>query len=104
MQGQPLPKIGNNNGIEARDYIWTASCEEGAFFTFATRPTNTSILASNKSASISFAHIKNATAVTYPHKFSLYKLYLDDGGTPPSPTRSPPPWLPKRGNCGSSNT
>ena len=96
------PKSGSNNGIEARDYIWTASCEEG-LFTFAGQATDTSMLASNKSASNKFRAYKNATAVTYPHKFSLYKL--DDGGTPPVTDKvATPVASPKGGSVATGTT
>ena len=76
------PKGGNNNGIIAADYSWTATCENG-LFQFAGQGSDTVVLASNKGSENKFRGYKTATVsgnpAGYPSYFTLYKL--SDGGT-----------------------
>ncbi len=78
---QVAPKGGNNNGIQAGDYTWATSFENGAFRFLGTGE-DTVTLASNKNSENKFRAYKNATInAGYPCDFTLYQ-YVEGTGTP----------------------
>lgn len=80
------PKGGNNNGIQAEDYTWAVSFDNGTFRFMGTGE-DTVTLASNKSSGNKFRAYKNTTINGgYPCDFTLYKLEGEGGEvTPPDP-------------------
>ena len=78
---QVAPKGGNNNGIQAGDYTWAISFENGTF-RFLGIGEDTVTLASNKNSENKFRAYKNATInAGYPCDFTLYQ-YAEGTGTP----------------------
>ena len=78
---QVAPKGGNNNGIQAGDYTWAISFENGTFRFLGTGE-DTVTLASNKNSENKFRAYKNATInAGYPCDFTLYQ-YAKGTGTP----------------------
>ena len=78
---QVAPKGGNNNGIQAGDYTWAISFENGTFRFLGTGE-DTVTLASNKNSENKFRAYKNATInAGYPCDFTLYQ-YAEGTGTP----------------------
>ena len=77
------PKGGNNNGIQAGEYDWAWSVENGKFV-FSGTEDDTVVLASNKSSQNKFRGYKKATATGnpngYPYQFTLYKLAESGSG------------------------
>ena len=78
-----VPKGGNNNGIQAGEYDWAWSVENGKFV-FSGTEDDTVVLASNKSSQNKFRGYKKATATGnpngYPYQFTLYKLTESGSG------------------------
>lgn len=70
------PKGGNENGIQAGEYVWSWRFQNGTF-TFAGQNGDTVYLASNKGSENKFRGYKTATAegnpAGYPYQFTLYK-------------------------------
>lgn len=70
------PKGGNENGIQAGEYAWSWSFQNGTF-TFAGQNGDTVYLASNKGSENKFRGYKTTTAegnpAGYPYSFTLYK-------------------------------
>ena len=78
---QVAPKGGNTNGIQAGDYTWDTSFENGTF-RFLGAGEDTVTLASNKNSDNKFRAYKNTTINTgYPCDFTLYQ-YVEGTGTP----------------------
>ena len=77
------PKGGNNNGIQAGEYDWAWSVENGKFV-FSGTEDDTVVLASNKSSQNKVRGYKKATATGnpngYPYQFTLYKLAESGSG------------------------
>ena len=77
------PKGGNNNGIQAGEYDWAWSVENGKCV-FSGTVDDTVVLASNKSSQNKFRGYKKATATGnpngYPYQFTLYKLAESGSG------------------------
>ena len=72
------PKSGNNNGVQAGDYSWAVTCEDGTF-KFAGVGSDTTKFACNTGSDNKFRSYKVSTltgsyAANYPHAFTLYKL------------------------------
>ena len=70
------PKGGNNNGIQAGEYAWSWSFQDGTFV-FAGQDGDTVCLASNKASENKFRGYKTSTVegnpAGYPCQFTLYK-------------------------------
>ena len=77
------PKGGNNNGIQAGEYAWSWSFQDGTFV-FAGQDGDTVYLASNKASENKFRGYKTTTAegnpAGYPYQFTLYKA--EEASTP----------------------
>lgn len=77
------PKGGNNNGIQAGEYAWSWSFQDG-IFVFAGQDGDTVYLASNKASENKFRGYKTTTAegnpAGYPYQFTLYKA--EEASTP----------------------
>ena len=77
------PKGGNNNGIQAGEYAWSWSFQDGTFV-FAGQDGDTVYLASNKASENKFRGYKTTTAegnpADYPYQFTLYKA--EEASTP----------------------
>ena len=76
------PKSGNNNGIQAGDYDWKVTVENGAF-RFWGQGSDTTVLASNVGSGHKYRAYKTSPVSGnpngYPSYFTLYKL--EDGGS-----------------------
>lgn len=73
------PEGENNNGIQAGEYDWAWSVENGKFV-FSGTDGDTVTLASNEQYGNKFRAYKNTTAEGYPHEFTLYKLAESGSG------------------------
>ncbi len=92
------PKSGNNNGIQAADYNWAVTFENGAF-RFWGQGSDTTVLASNAGSENKFRAYKTTTvsgnAGGYPSYFTLYKLNEGGSTDPVNPEPDPEPDVPE---------
>ena len=91
---QVAPKGGNNNGIQAGTYTWSAAFADGAFRFLGTGE-DTVVLASNTGSENKFRAYKNTTVSNnpagYPSSFALYQHVEGTGDPDPGPVDPPEP-------------